>query len=173
MTDTATPPERSQAFPDPIPGVIPHGSICIVMGPAKRGKTALLAEWCARWQDQRTICGLPTQPPSAIGIFTTDHKWHLNQGQWFNQVGFPAIPHYALRDQPEMLWRKLRIPSYADEILNRGLDALALPPGGLVLIDVIGPFITSRLNDYAEVLGGLGTISQIMDRRQLTCIAVS
>lgn len=161
------------SFPDPIPGLIPFGSLCIFMGPPKRGKTALLSQWCTRWRDGKTICGLPTHTPTAIGIFTTDHKWHLNQGPWFRAAGFPDVRHFSLRDDTTMNWRQLRIPQRADETLNRGLDALDLPPGGLVLIDVMGPFITSRLNDYAEVVGGLGTISQNMDRRQLTCLALS
>lgn len=184
MTDSGTAPPPSQEetrtsptllpqFPDPLPGVIPFGSLSIFMGPPKRGKTAVLAEWCARWRDGRPICGLPTNSPTGLGIFTTDHKWHLNQQGWFAKAGFPEIRHYSLRDELTIQWRQLRIPHKADEILNRALDTLNLPPGSLILIDVIGPFITSKLNDYAEVVGGLGTISQIMDRRQLTCLAVS
>lgn len=173
--DSARTAEPCQApiYPDPIPDVIPFGSLCIFMGPPKRGKTALLADWFARWRDGRSICGLPTHAPTALGILTTDHKWHLNQAGWFAKAGFPDVAHYSLRDQPHMAWRQLRIPARADDILNRGLDALKLPPGGLVAIDVMGPFLTSRLNDYAEVVGGLGTISQMLDVRQLTGIGLS
>ncbi len=164
----------SQApYPDPIPGVIPFGSLCIFMGPPKRGKTALLADWFARLRDGRPICGLPTNRPTALGLLTTDHKWHLNQAGWFAKAGFPDVRYYALRDQPDILWRKLKTPAYADMLVNRALDALALPPGGFLGIDVMGPFLTSRLNDYAEVVGGLGTISQFMDRRQLTLLGLS
>lgn len=173
MPDSLPPTLPPCQYPDPLPGVIPHGSLCIFMGPPKRGKTALLAEWFARWRDGRSICGLETHRPAGLGILTTDHKWHLNQGGWFTQAGFPDIPHVSLRDDPAMLWRQLRIPARADDILNRALDRLALPPGSVVAIDVMGPFLTSRLNDYAEVVGGLGTISQMLDKRELTGIGLS
>jgi hypothetical protein len=143
------------------------------MGPPKRGKTALLAEWLRRWRDGRPICGMRTNRPTSLGIITTDHKWQLNQGQWFEKVGFPDIAHYALRDDPDTPWRKLHLYIWADSVFDRALNELRLTPGGLVMVDVIGPFITSRLNDYAEVVGGLGTISQNMDRRGLTCLAIS
>lgn len=160
-------------YPDPIPHLVPFGGLCLLAGPPKCGKTALLAEWFVRWRDGRPICGLPTGRPTGLGFLTTDHKWHLNQGPWFTAVGWPEIPHVSLRDNPTLPWRQLKIPTKADEILKRALDQLNLPPGGMVCIDVLGPFITSRLNDYAEVVGGLGTIAQIMDERQLTCLAVA
>src|SRR5262245_2165747 len=87
-----------QAHPDPIPGVIPFGSLCLFLGPPKRGKTALLADWFARFRDGRSICGLPTNKPAGLGIITTDHKWALNQGPWFAGAGFPEVTHYSLRD---------------------------------------------------------------------------
>lgn len=163
-------PASNTAFPDPIPGVIPFGSMCLLAGPAKSGKTALFSGMAVRWRDGKTIFGLPTNQPTAIGILTTDHKWHLNQGLWFARAGWPDIPHVSLRDI-KTNWRGLRSSAQSDSVLNWALDGLNLPPGGLVCIDPIGAFITNRLNDYNEVLAGLGTISQFLDERQLSTLS--
>lgn len=164
---TALPP--ASTFPDPIPGIIPFGSLVLFVGPPKCGKTSLLASWMARWRDGRTICQQPTHRPTALGIITTDHKWDLNQGQWFTRAGFPDIPHVALRDDPRLPWATLRGQGHgAAKLLTESLLKLALPPGGLVAIDVAGVFISSRLNDYNDVLAGMGLLGQALDRHQLT-----
>jgi hypothetical protein len=158
-------------YPDPLPGIIPFGSLVLLVGPPKCGKTALLASWLQRWRDGQTICGRPTNPPNAIGIITTDHKWAQNQGQWFAKAGYPEIRHVALRDDRQIKWREVfRSIHGSDHLLKSSLDTLALPPGGLVVLDVSGPFISNRLNDYNAVLGGMGSLGQILDDRQLTCI---
>jgi hypothetical protein len=160
-------------FPDPIPGIIPFGSLVLLVGPPKCGKTALLASWLARWRDGKTICGQPTHRPADLGIVTTDHKWALNQGVWFSRAGFPDIPHVSLRDDPTITWRKtLRTLNGATDLLRASLHKLNLRPGGLVAIDVAGVFVSNRLNDYNDVLAGMGTVSQILDSLQLTGICV-
>ena len=147
----------AQPFPDPIPGIIPFGSLVLLVGPPKCGKTALLASWMALWRDGLTICVKPTNSPTALGIITTDHKWALNQGIWFARAGFPEIPHVSLRDDPTLQWRStLRSVHGAHQLLDRSLRTLDLSPGGLVLIDVAGVFISNRLNDYNDVLAGMG-----------------
>lgn len=167
------PPCQAPNFLDPIPGLIPFGSFCLFVGPPKIGKTSLYASWIPRLLAGKSICGFPTNPPNAVGVITTDHKWGLNQGQWFKAVGLPDIPHYSLRDDKDVNWEKMRrSPATRAELLNYSLDKLALPPGGLVIIDVATVFITNRLNDYNEVVAGIGTMSQILDRRQLTCQGV-
>lgn len=163
----------AQPFPDPIPGIIPFGSLVLLVGPPKCGKTALLASWMARWRDGLTICGKPTNSPTALGIITTDHKWALNQGIWFARAGFPEIPHVSLRDDPTLQWRStLRSVHGAHQLLDRSLRTLDLSPGGLVLIDVAGVFISNRLNDYNDVLAGMGAMSQTLDKYQLTGVCV-
>lgn len=161
----------SSPFPDPLPGLIPFGALVLLVGPPKSGKTALIASWMARWRDGRTICGRPTRSPAGLGIITTDHKWALNQGIWFRKAGFPDIPHVSLRDDPKLNWR-MALKSGAGGLLERSLTTLALPPGSLVVIDVAGVFISNHLNDYNDVLAGMGTLSQILDRFQLTGVGI-
>ena len=45
----------------------------------------------ARWRDGRSICGLPTNRPTSLGVLSTDHAWALNQGPWFQAAGYPDV----------------------------------------------------------------------------------
>jgi hypothetical protein len=167
----AIPP--STAFLDPIPGIVPHGALVQFVGPPKCGKTAVLAAFLQRLRDGRTICGLPTHRPPSLGIITTDHKWRLNQGLWFDKVGFSEVPHVCLRDDAAIKWPTLKgRGNGAPDLLKQSLETLqalgGLEPGGLVAIDVAGVFISTRLNDYNEVLAGIGSMSQVLDRFHAT-----
>ena len=164
-------PPSTPPFPDPIPGVIPHGALVQFVGPPKCGKTAMLASWLVRFRDTRTICGLPTHRPASIGIITTDHKWRLNQGIWLERVGYPEIRHVALRDDPLVKWATLKgRGNGAQDLLKRSLDTLQPERGGLVVLDVAGPFIAPKLNDYNEVLAGIGSMGQVFDTFHVTAL---
>lgn len=165
-------PARQSPFPDPIPGIIPFGSLVMLTGPAKRGKTAFATGLTTALRDGTPFLGHAVNKPTAVGIITTDHKWHLNQGQWFARAGFPDIKHYALRDDAGMHWRSMRVGKSSDDVFSRALDQIDLPPGSFLLIDVIGVFLTSKLNDYSEVLAGIGAVSQMLDKRQLTALGI-
>lgn len=163
----------SGQFPDPIPGVIPFGSFNLLSGAPKVGKTSLYTSWIARWLAGKTICGRATNCPTEIGILTTDHKWELNQGIWCRRNGILDIRHYSLRDDPKLDWSQLRNSwNSRRTLLEKSLDRLGLPPGGMVMIDVAPIFITNKLNDYNEVAAGIGTITQLFDERQLTTLGI-
>jgi len=153
---------------------MPYGSIVMISGPPKCGKTAFLAGWMARLRDGKSICGVPTNKPTSLGILTTDHKWRLNQGVWFEAVGFADIPRVSLRDDKALRWRAtMRANDGAEKLLTSSLEKLALSPGGVVMIDVATFFISSKVNDYNDVLAGMGTLSQVLDKFELTAIGVS
>jgi hypothetical protein len=157
------------AFQDPIPGLIPHGSLSFLVGPPKCGKTAVLTAIKTRLRDGKSLWGYPTHCPSDLGIITTDHKWRLNQGVWFDRAGFPDLPHVSLRDDRSIQWRfALSNRNWAQDQLGKSLHALKLAKGGFVSIDVAGVFIAKRLNDYNECLVGINIISQLLDEFQFT-----
>lgn len=164
-------PRVKPAYPDPIPLVIPFGSINLFAGAPKRGKTTLIAQWAKRWMEGKTICGLPTNIPSDFAIITNDHKWAINQGIWFEKAGYPDVKHYALRDDKRTNWHLLRTPQGRGQLLKHCLDQVKIEPGGLLVLDVVGPFLTNKINDYNEVLAGLGVMSQILDEYQVTTLA--
>lgn len=166
-------PRLVKPYPDPIPNVIPFGSLTLFAGAPKRGKTSLIAQWAKRWMNGQSICGLPTNKPTDFAIITNDHKWAINQGRWFEKVGYPEVKHYALRDDPNTIWKDLLNPEGRTKILRRSLDAVKLERGGLLVLDVAGPFITNQLNDYNAVLAGIGYMTQVLDEYQVTTIGPS
>jgi hypothetical protein len=159
------------SFPDPIPNVIPFGSICLFAGAPKRGKTTLIAQWAVRWREGKDICGLHTNQLPDFAVITNDHKWAINQGIWFAKAGWPDVKHYSMRDDKKTEWGKLRTPNGRADLLRHCLDKVQIAPGGLVVLDVVGPFLTNKINDYNEVLAGLGVMSQILDEYQVSVLA--
>lgn len=161
------------AFPDPIPSIIPFGSICMLAGATGVGKTAMTAEWCARWRDGRTICHKSTTKPTKIAIITGDRRWRDHQ-QWFDKVGFGDIPHYSLRDDAFINWDGAFASRAATQrTLERALDILQLPPGSLLIVDPIALFICGNVNDYKTAAIGIGSLDKVLKPRQLTVLGMA
>jgi hypothetical protein len=169
-TATAAPPGT---FPDPIPGVLPFGTVTIFAGAPGVGKTAMLAEWCVRWRDGRTICGHATSAPTGFYYIAADRQWASHQ-QWFDAVGFPEIPHYSLADDAKFDLSELLKPYNALQLLTRSLDALDPLPGAHVFIDPISPiYIAGNPNSARDVARTLLGVSREAQARQIniTCTA--
>lgn len=171
MTVVPPPPPARQAFPDPIPEIIPFGSICTLAGASGVGKNALISEWVARWLSGRSICGRPTNCPAQIAMIAGDRRWRSHR-QWLDVAGCPDIPHYSLRDDALFTWGSLRITGQVPLVLGRILDKLDLLPGSMVILDPMALFIPGRVNDYKDVAIGLGTLDQLLKPRQLTALGI-
>lgn len=157
------------SFPDPLPGILPFGSICLLSGPPHRGKTALLCTLLARLIKGQTLFGLPTTRPPAIAFLVTDHKHQLNQSQWLDRAGIlQDVQLYSLRNDLDFKWARLRDQNQRIGVFEDCLAILKLPPGSLLIVDPVALFISSRLNDYHAVAVGLGEIDQSIQRHQLT-----
>lgn len=160
-----------QPFPDPIPGILPYGSICTLSGETGVGKNALLSEWVARFQTGRSICHHPTQRPTAIGMIAGDRRWRTAK-TWLDVAGCTPIAHVSLRDDPAFPWAKLRNNGEVEKVFARVLDQLALPPGGLLIIDPLALFLPGKVNDYKDMAIGLGMLDQVLHPRQLTTLGI-
>ncbi len=164
-------PEDPQPFPDPISGILPFGSICTLSGETGVGKNALLSEWVARFQTGRSICHHPTSPPTAIGMIAGDRRWRTAK-TWLDVAGCLPILHVSLRDDPTFPWAKLRNNADVTKVFGRVLDQLALPPGGLLIIDPLALFLPGKVNDYKDMAIGLGVLDQVLYPRQLTTLGI-
>lgn len=171
VTPPAPPAPPPSSFPDPIPGILPFGSICTISGETGVGKNALVSEWIARFQDGRSICGHPTAPPTAIGMIAGDRRWRTAK-TWLDVAGCAPIAHVSIRDDAKFRWADLRdwrrVPLVFQEVLKR----LALPPGGLLVIDPLALFLPGRVNDYKDMAIALGTLDQILAPHQLTTLGI-
>jgi hypothetical protein len=167
----APPAAAPPCYPDPIPGVIPFGSICTFAGPAGLGKTAMYAQWTARWRDGKTICGHATNRPTEIGLLVGDRRWQSHR-QWFDAVGYSEIRHHSLRDADGFNWINLlgKIGDLPDHFA-RELDKLELPPGGLVVVDPLPLWLPGTM-DYKRIAVGIGLLDTIIRPRDLTMLGV-
>lgn len=156
-------------YPDPVPGIIPFGSICLLSGPPHRGKTALLVTLLARLLRGQSLFGLPTTCPPDIAFLVTDHKHQLNQSQWLARAGIlDRVRLYSLRNDQKFQWKRLRNVDQRIGVFCDCLATLQLPPGSLLIVDPVALFISSKLNDYHSVAIGLGEIDQVLQTAQLT-----
>lgn len=164
-------------FLDPIPGIIPFGTVTIFAGAPGVGKTAMLADWIVRWRDGRPIWGHPTNPPTQFCYLAADRQWASHQ-QWFNRAGYPDIPRYSVADDVRFNLDELLKPYNALDLFRRSLDKAnngAPPiPGAHVFVDPVSPvFIAGNPNSSRDVARTLLNMSRECQQRQIniTCAA--
>lgn len=161
-----------QPYPDPIPGVMPFGSITTFAGASGVGKTALYAGWIRRWLDGKTICEKPTNRPTQIGLLVGDRRWQSHR-QWLDAAGVSdQVKQYSLRDDPNFSWDQLRYTPRVKDIFSRALDKLQLDPGSLLIVDPMPIWIPGKVNDYKDVAVGLGVLDNVIHPRDLTTFGI-
>lgn len=162
-------------FQDPIPGIVPFGTITIFAGAPGVGKTAMIAEWYARLRDGRPIWGRETNCPTGFAYIASDRQWASHQ-QWFDAVGMSDIPHYSLADDPHLDLKDvtedkaLALFHDALQSCNNGEPPI---PGSLVTVDPVSPlFIAGSPNNSRHVAKTLIAMSREARSFQVTLIAV-
>lgn len=167
-------PSNPPEFPDPIPGIIPFGTLTIVAGAPGVGKTAMLAEWIRRWQAGRTICEKPTNKPlGGFYFLAADRQWQSHQ-IWFDAVGYPNIPHYSVADDPTYSLERLKAANMAFTCFEDCLKKLAPPPGAHLIVDPVSPlFIQGDPNRARDVATSLLRFSRACQQYKIniTCTA--
>ena len=157
----------ASAFPDPIPGIIPFGTVTLFAGAPGVGKTAMLAEWCRRWRDGKTICGKPTNCPTGFYYLAADRQWKSHQ-IWFDAVGFPDIPHYSVADDPLYDLSSLQKPFEAHKCFLQAVDKLNPIPGAHLYVDPVSPlYIGGDPNRARDVAAALLRMSRVCQTRQI------
>ena len=160
-------------FPDPIPGIIPFGTITVFAGAPGVGKTTMLVDWIGRWLEGRTIWGQATTRPTAICYLAGDRHWESNQ-QWLTRIGC-EVPHYSLSDDPHFDLKELMQPYNALDLFHRALDVVnngtPPPPGAIVIVDPASPiFIAGNQNAARDVARTLLGMAREAAQRFITLI---
>jgi hypothetical protein len=171
--DTKQSPSQLLPFPDPIPGIIPFGTLTIVAGAPGVGKTSMLAEWIQRWRTGRTICEKPTNAPTGFYFLAADRQWKSHQ-LWFDAVGYPDIPHYSIADDPELSLAKLKSVQRVEEVILACLAKLNPIPGSHLVVDPVSPlFIAGNPNQARDVATSLMFFSRLAQKLliNITCTA--
>jgi RecA-family ATPase len=174
MTSVSPASSGSQvSYPDPIPGVIPFGTVNLLAGASGAGKTSLLVEWCRAWQQGGMIFGKPVSHLSRIAYLSADRVWQKDHQIWFDRAGLPPIQHYALANDdaiPSTLWTQDK----ALDLFQHCLAQLSPDPGSLLIVDPMTPlFIAGDQNLPRPVARTLLEFSHTCQRRSLTIIAIA
>lgn len=162
MSSVSDPADSCQAPSDPIPQVLQNGFICLLASASGTGKTALLAGLLRQLCEGRPIFGHPVNAPPKVAILTVDRAWEGSTGVWFERAGYPEILHYSLQDDDEFPKIKLRNRFGRIQIFKDCLEKLGdLPPGSLVAVDTIAPFLGGNLNDYDACMSACSELREI------------
>lgn len=165
-------PQPATPHLDPIPHILPHGSIATLSGASGVGKTAFLAGFIRNLQLGTDFFGHAVNTPPAIGYIGADRPWR-DAEQWFGRANCKPFPNYSLPDDPTFNWNRFRDWKQAPAILNECLDKLQLPPGSVVVIDPMPLFIPGRLIDYKDTAVGVRILdAECLRPRQLTMIGI-
>lgn len=167
--------DGSPPFPDPIPGIMPFGTLTMLSGAPGAGKTAMVAEFYVRWRDGRPIWGQETTKPTGFAYIASDRQWASHQ-QWFNLVGMPDIPHYSLADDEHFDIKDIeesKALAMFHDALKQCRDGEAPIPGSIVTVDPVTPlFIAGSPNSSRSVAKTLLTMSREARSFQVTLILI-
>lgn len=166
------PATRSQAFPDPIPGLITFGSVNLFAGASGVGKTCLLAWLLTQLRDGKPVFEIAVNTPPKIGYICADRGFNSAK-YWLGKAGYLGIPFYSLADDAGFNTSRLRSKVHLIKILGECLDKLELPPGALAAIDPLALFMGGNLNDYMNCAVACIEIRRECTRRQITMIGTA
>lgn len=156
------------SFLDPIPGVIPFGSLTVIAGASGAGKTILLADWLQRMRTGKTICGHPTNPAAAYYVLAADRDWST-YARAFASAGFPEVNRYVLAEDEGFDPRNWGKKQSALALFEKCLECLEPIPGSWVSADPVAPlFIQGNQNDARDVALSLHWFRKMSKKYQIT-----
>lgn len=166
------PATRSQAFPDPLPGVITYGSLNLLAGASGVGKTCLLAWFLTQLRDGCPVFGRKPNTPVKLGYIGADRGAGTAR-YWLDKAGYADIAFYSLADDDAFNTQRLRSKIHLIKILGECLDRLELPPGSLAAVDPVALFMGGNLNDYMNCALACLEMRRECRRRQITMIGTA
>lgn len=170
MSDTTITTEdpTCQVFPDPIPGVIPFGSLTVVAGASGAGKTIWMAEMIQRMRSGRTVCGHSTNPSTDYYVLAADRNWDT-YARAFGAAGYPEINRYVLADDPAFDPKSWGKKHSAFTLFESCLTLLDPKPGSWVSVEPVAPlFIQGNQNDARDVALSLHWYRKMARQFQIT-----
>ncbi len=155
-------------FLDPIPGVMPFGSLSIFGGAPGVGKTTMIKDWIRRWTAGQTICGRATNCPTRFYFLAADRQ----QDDLVEHL--PGVEIYALAHDPLFNHLTLGDKTQALTVFAGCINRLDPQPGGLLITDPVTPlFIPGSINDPHAVARTLLFMSHVNRERQITSLCTA
>ncbi len=160
------------AFPDPIPGILPFGTVSVFAGAPGAGKTTMLAAWYRRWQLGKTICGYATNMPTGICYVAGDRGANAAR-LIFLEAGVTDLNFYSPIEDSSFDQATLLNRHVALEIMRAAILAVNPQPGNLLTIDPAAPFyVPGSANDARPVAAMLWALHVIARELQITIIVI-
>jgi len=160
-----------QVFPDPIPGIISFGTVNILAGTSNVGKTCLLSSILARLRVGREVFGAATNAPPAIGFVSVD-RGSATARHWLGLAGCADLPLYNLVEDFNFPLVRLRNRVQLVTVLEGFIQHLALPPGGIVVVDPVTLFM-GNANDYQACAIACLEMRRMCQRHALTMLGTA
>lgn len=166
---------RATLYPaDPLPNIIPGGGISLLAGASGVGKTAFMSWVATRFRDQLPLFGHQPNPIPKQALLAMDRSWVGSTSRWFELVGYADICAYSPLDDPDFKPARFARKSELMKILDECLTRLEpLPPGSLVYIDPLSPFLGGDLNKYADCANACMQIRAICRERKITILGTA
>lgn len=162
------------SFPDPIPGIIPFGTLTIFAGAPAVGKTTMLVDWMRRWKDGRPIWGHPTHPPPGGFYYVAADRGQTAE-QFHAKVGFSEDVHFysVVSADSGIDHTNFHKDAHGAQLLTSTIVAMNPQPGSHLFIDPLAPlFITGNQNRSRDVAASLVGLSRIIEERQINITGV-
>lgn len=165
-------PAPAVPYPDPIPGLIPFGSVTIFAGATGSGKTTMAVPWIESWLHGGTICGYPTSAPTRLVWITADRPAD-ETAEWFERQGLDTSEFtcYSILDDRDFPAHLLKLPSTVGQAFDYCLSKTNPPPGSLVIFDPLTPlFVMGDGNKARDVALTLFYYTRRCIERQMSLI---
>lgn len=160
------------AYPDPIPGILPFGSLNIFGGASGVGKTTACVPLAVALKTGASYFGRQTHAPTQLYYLAADRDWRTYHTK-FAAAGFPDIIHYALPDDRTEV-PKARLPRTQFDLFERCMQKLAPIPGGFVFIDPIAPtFVRGDQNHSWDASTAMHHFRWVAQAYQVTLLCMS
>jgi hypothetical protein len=155
-------------WPDPIPGILPFGTLTIFAGAPGVGKTTMIVDWMQRWRDGRSICGHPTHPPTHFYYVGADRG--QTREAFYAQLGHADHVTFfsVVLAESGIDYTKFQSPDHGSQLLTHVICQLDPIPGSHLIIDPLAPlFITGDQNRARSVASSLIGMSRLIEERQI------
>lgn len=162
-------------YPDPIPGIIPFGTLTIFAGAPAVGKTTMLVDWIRRWFDGRSIWHHPSHRPTHVYYVCADRG--QTEEQFRSKVGdnhHADITFYSVVSSKSGIdHTNFHKDAHGRELLTKTIVDLQPIPGSHLILDPLAPlFITGNQNRSRDVAASLIGLSRTIEERHINITGI-
>jgi hypothetical protein len=164
-------------YPDVVADVFPAGQVHLIGGAPGAGKTAFEAWMCSHVLRGVKFLGHQTNAVPWWGAIVLD-RGAGDRRNWWRIAGIPhlttgaSLPLYSLTDDPSLRPSALYAIKDLLGFVEKQIDRLQPPPGGVLTIDVANPLSGNAKSSYLSSFAAGWALSRVAQDRQLTVFAI-